>query len=103
VADTPVFHVEPFEHRGVELLAGTVGGLAVGVAAAGGEGGGELQDLVPLGEVGVEVGETIFGRSEVGADVGLLELRSGDVDGAAVVGVEQLAPFGLGLGDPAGE
>jgi len=42
---------------GSELAAGAVGSLAVGVAAAGGEGGGELQDLLPLGEVGVEVGE----------------------------------------------
>ncbi|MDA8292973.1 MAG: hypothetical protein M0040_01200 [Actinomycetota bacterium] len=103
MADLPVFHVEPFEHRGVELLAGAVAGLAVGVAAAGGEGGGQLQDLLPLGEVGVEVGETILGRGEVGADAGLLDLQGGDVDGAAVVGVEELAPFGFGLGDPAGE
>jgi len=44
-----------------------------------------------------------LGRREVGADAGLLDLQGGYVDGAAVVGVEQLAPFGLGLGDPAGE
>ena len=99
---------EPGEHGGAELLAGAVGGLAVGclavgVAATGGESDGQLQDLLPLGEVGVEIGETILGGGEVGADAGLLDLQGGDVDGAAVVGVEQRAPFGLGLGDPAGE
>ncbi len=88
MADPPVLHIEPFEHRGVELAAGAVGGLAVGVAATAGESGGELQDLLPLGEVGVEVGETILGRREVGADAGLFHLQGGDVDGAAVVGVE---------------
>jgi hypothetical protein len=103
VAEPAVSYVEPLEHRGVELATGAVAGLAVGVTAAGGEGGGELQDLLPFAQVGVEVDEAILGRGEVGADTGLLDLQGGDVDRAAVVGVEQLAPFGLGLGDPAGE
>ena len=54
MADPPVFRVEPFEHRGVELLAGAVARLAVGVAAAGGKGGGQLKDLLPLAQVGLE-------------------------------------------------
>lgn len=33
-AEPAVFHVQPLEHRRVELLAGAVAGLAVGVAAA---------------------------------------------------------------------
>ena len=102
MADPPVFHVEAGEHGGVEQPPGAVAGLAVGVAAAGGEGGGELQDLLPLGEVGIEVGQAVLGRGEVRGDAGLFGFEGGDVDGAAVVGVEELAPCGLGLGDPAG-
>ena len=98
-----VLHVEPFEHSSVEMATGAVAGLAMGVTAAGGEGGGELQDLLPFAQVGVEVSEAILGRGEVGADAGLLGFEGGNVDGAAVVGVGELAPCGLGLGDPAGE
>ena len=103
VADPTVLHIEPGEHGGVELAAGALAGHSVGVAAAGGDGGGKLQDLLPLGEVGVEVAQAVLCGSEVGADAGLFGFEGGDVDGAAVVGVEQLAPCGLGLGDPSGE
>ena len=75
VAEPAVFHVEALEHRRVELLAGAVGGLPVGVAAAGGEGGGQLQDLLPLAEVGIEVAEAVLGGLYVGADAGLLGLQ----------------------------
>ena len=68
VAKPAVFHVEALEHRRVELLAGAVGGLAVGVPAARGEGGGQLQDLLPLAEVGVEVAGPVLGGVDVGAD-----------------------------------
>ena len=34
---------------------------------------------------------------------GLLGFQRGDVDGARVVGVEELAPFGVGLGELAGQ
>ncbi|MGO9287972.1 MAG: hypothetical protein ACLQIJ_04360 [Polyangia bacterium] len=37
MAEPAVFHVQAFEHGSIELLAGALVGLAVGVAAAGGE------------------------------------------------------------------
>ena len=103
VAEPAVLHVEALEHRRVELLAGAVGRLGVGVGAAGGEGGRQLQDLLPLTEVGVEVTEAVLGGSDVGADASLLGLQGRDVDGAGVVGVEELSPLRFGLGEPAGE
>ena len=100
VAEPAVFHVEALEHRGVELLAGAVAGLAVGVAAAGREGGGQFQDLLPLAEVGVEVAEAVLGRLDVGSDAGLLGLQGPNVERTGVVGVEELAPLAFGLGEP---
>ena len=75
MAEPAVFHVEALEHCRVELLAGAVGGLGVGVGAAGGEGGCQLQDLLPFTEVGVEVAEAVLGGLDVGADAGLLGLQ----------------------------
>ncbi|MDA8296843.1 MAG: hypothetical protein M0004_09700 [Actinomycetota bacterium] len=103
MAEPAVLHVEALEHRGVELLAGAIAGLPVGVAAARGEGGGELQDLLPLAQVGVEVGQPVLGGVDVGADAGLLGLEGRHVDGARVIRVEKLAPLGFCLGEPAGE
>ena len=103
VAEPAVLHVEALEHRRVELLAGAVAGLAVGVGAAGGESSRQLQDLLPLAEVGVEVSEAVLGGSDVAADARLLGLQGRDVDRAGVVGVEELAPLRFGLGEPAGE
>ena len=37
MAEPAAFHVQPFEHRGVEQFAGAVVGLSVGVATAGGK------------------------------------------------------------------
>jgi hypothetical protein len=102
VADPAVIHVGPFEHGDVQLPADGIAGLVVGLATASGEGGGELQALRPPSGDDGEIDETIFGRREVGADAGLLDFRGETVDGAAVVGVEQLTPFGLGSDDPAG-
>ena len=103
MAEPAVLHVHPFEDRRVELLGRAVGGLAVGVAAAGGEAGRQLEDLLPFAQVGVEVAEAVLGGGEVCSDAGLLGFEGGDVDGAGVVGIEQLAPLGLGLGELAGE
>jgi len=52
MAEPAAFHVEACERCGVELLAGPIVCLAVGVAAPGGERGGELQDLLLLAQVG---------------------------------------------------
>ena len=75
MAEPAVFHVQALEHRRVELLAGAVRRFAVGVAAAGGEGGRQFQDLLPLAEVGIEVAEAVLGGLDVGADAGLLGLQ----------------------------
>ncbi|MDA8061976.1 MAG: hypothetical protein M0T80_05990 [Actinomycetota bacterium] len=53
--------------------------------------------------MGVDGGEAFFGRADVGGDTSLLGFEGGDVDGGGVVRVEELAPFGLGLGELAGE
>ena len=45
------FHVDALEHRGVELLAGVVAGLGVGIAATGGERRCQFEDLLPFAEV----------------------------------------------------
>ena len=37
MAEPAAFHVQSFEHRGVEQLVGPVVGLAAGIAAAGGQ------------------------------------------------------------------
>ncbi|MDA8279260.1 MAG: hypothetical protein M0Z63_02355 [Actinomycetota bacterium] len=103
MAEPAVLHIEALEHRGVELLAGAVGRLGVGVTATGGEDRRQLQDLLPFAEVGVEVTQAVLGSLDVGADARLLRLQGRDVDGADVVGVEELSPLGFGLGDPAGE
>jgi hypothetical protein len=58
---------------------------------------------LPFAEVGIEVGADPSPRGEVGADRGLFSPEGGDVDGAAFLNVQQLAPFGLGLGDPMGQ
>jgi len=67
------------------------------------ERGGQPHDLLLFGEVGVEVGQSLVGRFDGRADPGLLEIHGGYVDGTAVVGVGQLGPFALGLGQRAGE
>ncbi|MHB1504980.1 MAG: hypothetical protein ACYCTL_13195 [Acidimicrobiales bacterium] len=103
MAEPAAFHIEAFEHRGVEQLAGPVVGLAVGVAAPGGEAGRQLQDLLPLAKVGVQIGEAVLCGLDVGADGGLFGLEGGYVDGSGVVGVEELSPLRFGLGEPAGE
>ncbi|MGH9129354.1 MAG: hypothetical protein ACRDY2_10415 [Acidimicrobiales bacterium] len=103
MAEPAALHVQALEHRCVEQLAGPVVGLAVGIAAAGGQRGGQFKDFLLLGEVGVEVGQTVLGDVDGRADPGLLGLERRHVDGPAVVGVEQLAPFALGLGQPVGE
>ncbi|MDA8358358.1 MAG: hypothetical protein M0Z95_19180 [Actinomycetota bacterium] len=103
MAKPALLHVEAFEHRGVELLAGAVVGLAVGVPTARGERGRQLQDLLPLAEVGVEVAQPVLGDLDVGTDAGLLGLEGRHVDGARVVRVEELAPLGFCLGEPSGE
>ncbi len=69
----------------------------------GGEAHGGLEDLPPLGQVGVDGGESFLGTADVGGDAGLLGLQGGDVDGARAVGVEELAPLRLGLGELADE
>ena len=61
MAEPTALHVEAHEHRRIELLAGAVSDLAVGVDAARGEGGGQLQDLLPLAEVAVEISEAVLG------------------------------------------
>ncbi len=42
IAEPAAFHIQAFEHRGVEQLAGPVVGLAIGIAAAGGERSGQV-------------------------------------------------------------
>ena len=103
IAELAAFHVEAFEDCGVEQFAGAIVGLAVGVAAAGGQRRGQFKDLLPLGDVGIEVGQAVLDGVDGRADPGLLGLEGGDVVGAAVVGVEQLAPFTPCLGQPVGE
>ena len=103
MAELAAFHVKAFKHCGVEELAGAVVGLAVGVAAAGGERGGQLQDLLLLADVGVEVDQPVLGGIDRRANPGLLGLERRHVDGAAVVGIEQPASFPFSLGQLAGE
>lgn len=101
--DLAVAHVDTGEHGLVEPAAGRRRRPGVGLGAVGGEAHGGLQDLLPLGQVGVGGGEAFLGRAHVGGNAGLLSLESGDVDGVGVVGVKELASFGVGLGELAGQ
>ncbi|MDA8276091.1 MAG: hypothetical protein M0029_12040 [Actinomycetota bacterium] len=103
VGDLAVAHLDAREDGLVEPAPGRRGGPGIGLGAVGGEAHGGFEDLLPLGEVGVDRGEAFLGTADIGGDAGLLSFQSGDVDGVGVVGVEELAPFGVGLGELAGE
>ena len=100
VAEPAVFHVQPLEHRGVEQLAGAVAGLAVGIAAAGRERGRQFQDLLLLAEVGVEVGQAVLGRGEIGTDAGFAEFERGLLIDRITKDFERKAARGEWLGGP---
>ena len=68
MAEPAGFHVQALEHRGVEQLAGPVVGLAVGVAAAAGQRGGQPQDLLLRRQVRIKIGQTVLGSLRLQID-----------------------------------
>ncbi|HVC24904.1 MAG TPA: hypothetical protein VND23_04025 [Acidimicrobiales bacterium] len=101
--DLAVAHLDAGEDGLVEPAPGWREGSGVRLGAVGGEAHGGFEDLLPLGQVGVDRGEPFLRTTDVRGDAGLLGLQGRDVDGARIVGVEELAPFGVGLGELAGQ
>ncbi|HVA02157.1 MAG TPA: hypothetical protein VMU64_00300 [Acidimicrobiales bacterium] len=101
--DLPVSDLDSLKDGMVKPSPRLGRGPCVCLGAIGGEAHGDLQDLLPFRKVGVGQRKTLLGRSDVGTDPGLLGLEHRDVDGSAVVGIEQLAPLSLCLRQLAGQ
>ncbi len=62
-----------------------------------------MHDLLSVLQAAVEGGLARLDGAQLGADALPLASEHGDVDGGGVVRVEELAAFGVGLGELAGE
>jgi len=71
MAKPAVSCVKALGHRGVEQLARPLAAFPVGVTATRRERRGEFKNLLPLGEVRVEVAESVDRSGEVGPDARL--------------------------------
>ncbi|MGA7910562.1 MAG: hypothetical protein WB682_00885 [Candidatus Dormiibacterota bacterium] len=103
LADLSVSHREPLEHSRVVELARAAVGRPVRLSAIGGELEGDAEHLLPFGQCRLDALEPLLDFSDVACNPLLLAAQQSDVDRASVVGLEQLPPFRLDLGQLASE
>ena len=100
--DTTIADDERLEHGAVVEGAGALVGDAVGAAAALREPHGDVEDLQPLRQRGVDVAESALHIGDLVAQPLLLLAQHHHVDRACIVGVEQLAALRIQFRHPLG-
>src|SRR6266567_4912256 len=94
---------EPLKYSRVVELARVAVGRPIRLSAIGGELEGDAEHLLPLGQCRLDILEPLLDFPNVACNPLLLAAQQSDVDRSRVVGLEQLAPFRLNLGQLASE